>query len=117
MKRQSSNRVKILKIEARATKAKTKLTTRVRKSVASSKLGKPQVPIPNLRRKFDLVTAIGPLSDFFRLMIEATESHGTRPTSRNIKLKVNIRSVASQAPTNGGTVPTLASDSPNSEPR
>src|SRR5688572_20023531 len=97
MKRQSSNRVKMLKIDASATKQTTKLSASERSNVASIRLGKPSVPTPYDARRRGAATD---LSALVALLFgsHAENENGTRLSSNRIKLKPTMNTVASHGP-------------------
>src|SRR5215212_9119256 len=97
MNRHSSNRVKMLKMAASATKHTTKLTASERKSVASIRFGKPRAEKP--RCVFSCGDDTGSAVFDFKARIAPDEMNGTRRTSKNSKLKANMKTVAIQGPT------------------
>src|SRR5215211_3963784 len=115
MKRQSSNKVKTLKIAASATKQTRKLSARERKRVASIRFGKPRAENHRCLAKLDFASGSDTLE--LRDRLDTDDTKGIRLTSRNSKLKPKMNTVASHGPTYGDTVFTRASDSPRSEMR
>src|SRR5678815_715786 len=97
MKRQSSNKVKILKIAASATKQTRKLNARERKSVASMRLGNPKADKPRCFFSLDFAAGANPFGP--RARFDTEDKNGTRLTNRNSRLKPRMKIVASHGPT------------------
>src|SRR5687767_7279280 len=114
MNRQSSNSVKMLKIAASATKQTTKLITRERNSVASSRFGKANVLLKRTVVSMDL---FGSGDDLLVILGRLCGSTGIRWTSMKSRLKPTRNAVASHGPTYGDIVPARANDSPSSDSR
>src|SRR3569832_359524 len=95
MNRQSSNKVKMLKIAARATKHTRKLRASERKRLASMRFGKPRAERP---RCFVLILIPGS-EPFVPRDSDTVDKNGTRFTNRNRRLKARMKIVASHGPT------------------
>src|SRR6185295_11884143 len=106
MKRQSSNKVKMLKIAASATKHTRKLSTSERKRLASMRFGKPKAEKP---RCFVRVFVSAP-EPFCPRESDTVDKNGTRFTNRNSKLKARMKIVASHGPMFVEIDPARASD-------
>src|ERR1043165_4562054 len=113
MNRHSSNKVKMLKIDASAMKQTRKLSASERSSVASIKFGKPSVATPISERLRVLVVFSLAAARF--LNSEPVKENGVRLITNSRKLKPTMNAVASHGPTYGETVPTRASDSPSND--
>src|SRR5689334_19880588 len=98
MKRQSSNSVKMLKIEARAIKQTRKLSASERSSVASIRLGKPKVVSP--LSEYLRVPGCDPSAvSVFRFQPGKENGKRMRLSSSNSKPRPVIKTVASHGPT------------------
>ena len=115
MKRHSSNKVKMLKMAASATKQTMKVNASERKSVASIRFGKPNLEWP----PFDICCFVAEGSDDFVSldMNDPDDVKGTRFTSKNNKLKPKSNTVPSHGPMYGDMLPARAIDSPSSDAR
>src|SRR6185369_5126171 len=114
MKRHSSNKVKILKIAASATKQTTKLTMRARSKLASIKFGNARVLLKRTAISADLVRSREVSAEAFA-RLSGSRGNGMRWTKRKKRLKPTMNTVASHGPTYGDIVPARASDSPSSD--
>src|SRR5689334_23170018 len=103
MNRHSSNRVKMLKIEASARKHTTKLNTSERSNVASIRFGKPNADKPRCVVCRVFVTVL--VSFDLLGQIEIEERSGILFTNRKKRLRTKMKTVANHGPTYGETVP------------
>src|SRR6185369_11917914 len=97
MKRHSSNKVKMLKIDASATKQTIKLSTSERSNVASIRFGKRSV-LTLLKERFRATVAFSVEEARF-LSSEPVNENGVRLIRNSTKPKIRTNAVANHGPT------------------